>query len=118
VKKYFIAAVILLGTIVSYWGYVRDKDFVEHQKPANAMITGIIDVTGDKNVPKVKKPVKTVKVSYEFIVDGKLYNGWDIITPEDVKNGFPERAKKGMEIEILYDARDPADCKLKCKLKH
>jgi len=109
--------IILIGGLISFWGYRKNKDILNNSDLTIGTIKCIYNMTGDKNVPKVKGPVATIKIDYSYNVNGQEYTGWDVITKEDIQFGFPLNFQEGTKIQILYNRTDPSENKLKCKLK-
>ncbi len=117
-KKYIVILIIIgLGGLVSYYGYQKKKELIDKEEQTLATIIEVNSMTGDRNVPRVKKPIESYKVSYEYEVSGQLFKDSNIITKQDIEYGFPGKFKVGTKLSLIYNKENPADNKLKCKLK-
>ena len=116
-KYQVILAIVIFSGIVSYWGYIKDKNIIDNQAQAIGTITDVRVMTGDTNVPKVKRAVESFRVSYSYQVDGQVYTAWDIVNRDDFSYGFPVDFREGTRIQIVYNKLSPEDHKLKCKIR-
>ena len=117
-KKYIIILIVVgLGGLVSYYGYLKTQELIDNEELTLAIIIEVLDMTGDKNVPRVKKQVESFQIYYEYEVDGRTFKDSNIVTKQDIEFGFPSKFKIGTKIPLIFNKKDPTDNRLRCKLK-
>jgi hypothetical protein len=117
-KKYVVVLIIIgLGGLVSYYGYLKKKELIHNERQTVATITEVLNMNGDRNVPRVKNEIESFKISYEYEVDGQTFTDSNVVTKQDIEFGFPRKFKIGTTIPLIYNSNDPTDNKLKCKLR-
>lgn len=74
-----------------------------------AKITRVIDLSGDSNpIKSTSAPNYINLVFYEFQINNQKYEGYSILTLEDVYKGIPIPLTEGNPIPIIYLVTNPS----------